>query len=149
MAFFVAGCAVKAPPEMDEIVEEALPETTEIPLDYEGAANAATGAVVDGWLRSFGDPELEAIVAEAIQNNLNLRAAVARVDAAAGYAVQAGAELKPVVGIGGSGNVEEGFSTGDPSLSTSGVALNASWELDICGRVRSQAQAGEAVARRG
>jgi NodT family efflux transporter outer membrane factor (OMF) lipoprotein len=141
----IAGCAVKAPPELDEIVEEALPETTEIPLDYEGAANAATGAVVDGWLKSFGDPELEAIVGEAIQNNLNLRAAVARVDAAAGYAVQAGAELTPVVGIGGSGSAREGFATGDPSLSSSGVALNASWELDIWGRVRSQAQAGEAA----
>ena len=139
------GCAVKQPPPVEEVVEEALPEATEIPLDYEGAANAATGAVVDGWLRSFGDPELEAIVAEAIRNNLNLQAAVARVDAAAGFATQAGAELTPVVGIGGSGNAREGFATGDPALSTSGVALNASWELDIWGRVRSQAQAGQAA----
>lgn len=141
----IAGCAVKQPPPIDESIQDALPETTEIPLDYEEAANAATGAVVNGWLKSFGDPELEAIVAEAIQNNLNLRAAVARVDAAAGFATQAGAELTPVVGLGGSGSAREGFSTGDPALSTSGVALNASWELDIWGRVRSQAQAGQAA----
>ena len=70
----LAACAVKQPPASEEMIEEALPETTVIPPDYEQAANAATGKVVDGWLATFGDPELEAIVAEAIQNNLNLRA---------------------------------------------------------------------------
>jgi multidrug efflux system outer membrane protein len=141
----VAGCAVKQPPPIEEAIVDALPETTQVPLDFSEAANAATGAVVDGWLKSFGDEELNAIVAEAIQNNLNLRAAVAKVDAAAGFATQAGAELTPVVGIGGSGAAREGFSSGDPALSTSGVALNASWELDLWGRVRSQAQAGQAA----
>ncbi len=141
----LAGCAVEQPAPIDEQIAEALPETTEIPLDFEEAANAATGAVVDGWLKTFGDPALEAIVAESIQNNLNLQAAVARVDAAAGFATQAGAELMPVIGVGGSGSAREGFASADPSLSTSGVALNASWELDLWGRVRSQAQAGQAA----
>jgi NodT family efflux transporter outer membrane factor (OMF) lipoprotein len=144
-ALLLAACAVEQPLPIEETIVEALPESTVIPLDYESAANAATGAVVDGWLRSFGDAGLEAIVAEAIQNNLNLQAAVAKVDMAAGYATQAGAELTPVIGIGGSGLAREGFSSGDPSLSTSGVALNASWELDLWGRVRSQAQAGQAA----
>jgi NodT family efflux transporter outer membrane factor (OMF) lipoprotein len=129
---------------MEKTTADAL-QTTAIPLNYEAAANDATDAVIDGWLNSFGDPELEAIVTEAIQNNLNLQAAIAKVDAAAGFAIQAGAELTPVVGIGGSGSAREGFSSSDPSFSTSGVALNASWELDIWGRVRSQAQAGQAA----
>jgi len=95
------GCAVEQPAPIEETIAEALPETTEIPLDYEAAANAATGKVVDGWLATFGDPELGVIVAEAIQNNLNIRAAAARVDAAAGFATQAGAELTPAVFAGG------------------------------------------------
>lgn len=144
-ALIFAGCAVKQPAPIEEQIAEALPETTAIPLDFEGAANAATGAVVDGWLKSFGDPALDAIVAEAIQNNLNLRAAVARVDAAAGLATQAGAELQPAVALGGSASGREGFSSSDPALSTDGLAVNMSWELDIWGRVRSQAQAGEAA----
>ena len=138
----LAGCAVKQPAPIEEQIAEALPETTVIPLNFEEAANAATGAIVDGWLKSFGDPELEAIVAEAIQNNLNLRAAVARVDAAAGLATQAGAELQPAIFAGGGAAGREGFSSSDPALSVDGLAINMSWELDIWGRVRSQAQAG-------
>ena len=141
----LSACAVEQPAPIDETARSALPETTEIAPAYVEAANAAKGAVTDGWLKTFNDPQLEAIVAEAINNNLNLRVAVARVDAAAGFATQAGAELKPVIGAGGRGLAAEGFSAGDPGLTSSGVALNMSWELDLWGRVRSQAQAGEAA----
>ena len=145
VVLFQASCSVKTPPSTPEVVAEALPETTEIPLDFEGAAAAATGNVQSGWLTTFGDPGLEAIVTEAIQNNLNLRAAVAKVDAAAGFATQAGAALKPAISVGGQGLNREGYSSGDPYITSTGVSLNVSWELDIWGRVRAQAQAGEAA----
>ncbi len=145
VVLFAASCSVKTPPSTPEVVEEALPETTVIPLDFEGAAAAATGNVQSGWLTTFGDPGLEAIVTEAIQNNLNLRAAVAKVDAAAGFATQAGAALKPAISVGGQGLNREGYSSGDPYITSTGVSLNVSWELDIWGRVRAQAQAGEAA----
>ena len=141
----LSACAVEQPTSIDETARTALPESTGIAPAYVEAANAATGAVTDGWLKTFNDPQLEAIGAEAINNNLNLRVAVARVDAAAGFATQAGAELKPVIGAGGRGLAADGFSAGDPGLTSSGVALNMSWELDLWGRVRSQAQAGEAA----
>lgn len=144
-AVLVSSCAVKQPGSIDETVDKALPETTETPVNFKEAAESANNMVVDGWLKTFNDPALEAIVTEAIQNNLNLRAAIARVDAAAGYATQAGAELTPVIGATGKGLQAEGFSAGNPALTSSGASLNMSWELDLWGRVRSQAQAGEAA----
>ncbi len=145
LVLLLAGCAVEQPAPIAQTVTEALPETTEIPLDYEAAADAARGKVVDGWLATFGDPDLEAVVTEAIENNLNIRAAAARVDQAAGFATQAGAELTPAIAAGGGAAAREGFSSGDPAMSSSGASLNLSWELDVWGRVRSQAQAGQAA----
>jgi NodT family efflux transporter outer membrane factor (OMF) lipoprotein len=144
-ALLAGGCSVDQPKPVEETGRDALPETTQIPLDYQAAADVALGDVQDGWLASFNDPQLEALVVEALEHNLNLQAAIARVDAAAGYAVQASAELKPAVGLGGSLGSQEGFSSSDPALSTSGLQLNASWELDLWGRVRAQAAAGEAA----
>lgn len=144
-AGLLVACAVKQPGSIEETASEALPESTRIPLDYAAAANAAQGEVIDGWLKNFGDPQLEAIVAEAITNNLDLRAAVARVDQAAGIAVQSGVELKPGLGAGGSAKNQQSFAASDPDITATGVALNSSWELDLWGRVRSQAQAGGAA----
>ena len=144
-ALILVGCAVEQPAPISETAEQALPASTTIPLSFNEAANAAEGAVVEGWLATLGDEQLEALVVEAIRNNLNLRAAIARVDAASGFATQASSELAPMIGLGGQGLGAEGFNAGDPQLSSNSLALNMSWELDIWGRVRAQAQSGEAI----
>jgi NodT family efflux transporter outer membrane factor (OMF) lipoprotein len=144
VSLVLCSCAVKQPATIEETTRDALPETTEIPLDYQAAVDVAMGDVQDGWLASFDDPQLDGLVAEALEHNLNLQAAIARVDAAEGYAVQASAELKPAVGLGGSAAAREGFASNSPALSSSGLSLNASWELDLWGRVRAQAAAGAA-----
>ena len=61
-ALLCAACVVQQPPSTDETVRQALPESTEIPPAFEEAAETATGTALDGWLRSFGDPELEDLV---------------------------------------------------------------------------------------
>ena len=137
----MGGCAVKQPPETTELVESALPQSTEIPADWQ-AAGSDGGEVDDAWIASFDDPSLTALVDEALQNNRNLQAAAAQVERSAALARIAGSQLKPAVAfagevaqLGGSGAV-----AGITDWS-GGVAI--SWEADVWGRVRAGAQAAE------
>ena len=136
------ACKSAAPPPVEEeVLEKALPETTEIPGDFKAAEFVDNGEVDDGWIASFGDPELEKLVAEALKNNLNLRIAATQIDAAAAAAVVAGARLKPAVdlGLGASQSGTTGANAGDAD-----VGLSMSWEIDVWGKLASGAAAAEA-----
>ena len=89
LAVLLAGCATQPEPGTEETIAAALPETTEVPAAFRSASDSAVETVQGGWLQSFSReaPELESLVAEALANNLNLAAAAARVDAAAGVVV--------------------------------------------------------------
>ena len=60
-ALLLSGCAtpLQEPPPQDEVLEGALPETTEIRAEWAAPADD-DGGVDDGWLATFGDPQLEA-----------------------------------------------------------------------------------------
>jgi NodT family efflux transporter outer membrane factor (OMF) lipoprotein len=130
-ACLVAGCALKPPPERDEVRREALPNLT-APAQWT-ANGKAPGAVAAGWLATFQDERLEALVREALANNPDLRVAAARVEQAAGYAKLAGATLYPQVNVMARGG---GKMSGDAS-GLEGAGIFLSWELDLWGRVRS------------
>jgi NodT family efflux transporter outer membrane factor (OMF) lipoprotein len=141
-AFVLPACKSAAPPPTTtEIVAEALPETTEIPGEFKAADFVDTGAVDDGWLETFNDPQLEELVDEALRNNLDLRIAAAQVDSAAASAVMAGARLKPTVdlGIGATGSGTTADSSGDVAL-----GLSTTWEIDVWGKHASGSAAAEA-----
>ncbi len=99
-----------------------------------------TGAVQDDWLATFSDARLAALVTEALANNLDLRVAAARMERAAAYAKQAGATLYPQVNLLGTGS----FTGSDSGSAFNTFGLFVNWELDLWGRVRSQAGAGSA-----
>ena len=60
----------------------------QIPANWSGSHRS--GAVVPGWIRTFGDPELTALVEDAVVRNPDLKAAAARVEASR-YAVRVAA----------------------------------------------------------
>jgi NodT family efflux transporter outer membrane factor (OMF) lipoprotein len=141
----VYGCATAPAPEIPQILEEALPETTEIPAEWTAPADDA-GEVDDGWIKNFGDPELEALVEEAVsEQNPNLRVLSAQVDRAAGLARQAGAALKPTVALGADISETSGSTIG--SGTDYGAGIQMSWEIDVWGRVRAGATAAEESLR--
>ena len=137
----LAGCALKAPPGHDEIVGQALPTATRIPPSWK--ANPASGVVADDWLKSLNDPVLDALVAEAIANNLDLRIAAGKVAVAQQSAIVVGSQLLPRVGavLGARATYDADHSgTSDSTIAYAGVA----WELDVWGRLRAQRAAFEA-----
>ncbi len=138
----LTACATAPAPETAEVIGEALPATTEIRDEWAAGAEDS-GRVDDGWIAAFGDPMLDELVDEAIDNNHNLRLAASQVDRAAGLARLAGAALKPAVGLGG--NYGQTWAEQDMFSGNSyNAALSISWELDVWGKLRSRSAAGEA-----
>jgi len=130
----LAGCATKSPPTRAEIIQQSG-TLTNLPLTQPWrAAAVSTNAIQDNWLATFGDPQLDALVAEAMTNNADLRVAVTRVQQAAHYVELAKAALRPTVNLLGTGGLNMGG--GDVSSALQGISLGASWEPDLWGRLR-------------
>ena len=136
IALAMAGCALQSPPKPEEIRAQALPHLG-VPAAWT-AGPGAPGAPAAGWLATFGNPQLDALVREADRYNADLQMAAARVEQAAAYAKLAGATIYPAVNLLARG----GGKLGGDQSGLNGVGLFASWELDIWGRVRAQAAVG-------
>lgn len=135
-AALLAGCALKEPPLQPDVQREALPGTV-TPAAW-SSGGATTAAVQASWLGTFGDLKLDALVAEALANNPDLKVAAARVEKAAAYVDSASSGMLPQVYAIGN------FSGKNANSGTMNFAgLFASWELDLWGKVRS----GEEAAR--
>jgi NodT family efflux transporter outer membrane factor (OMF) lipoprotein len=131
VAASLAGCALQTPPERDELAKQALPNL-KVPAGW-AAQGEASAAVGDRWLAGFNDPQLDALVQEALAYNPDLQVAVTRVEQAAAYVKVAGATLYPQVNLLARGG---GKMSGDSS-GLQGVGVFANWELDLWGRVRA------------
>ena len=143
LCVLVASCATKLEeaPSQEQVLEEALPETTEIRPEWAAPA-ADTGQVDDAWLATFNDPQLDALVAEALDlQNPNLRVLAAQVERAQAAARLAGSALKPTVVLGAD---LSGTAGPDPVEQTSaGAGIGISWEPDVWGRVQAGANAAD------
>lgn len=135
-ALVLGACALKDAPPHDDTVKSALPNVT-LPAQY--VAGGARAPIADNWLAELHEPALDALVAEAIAYNPDLRIAAARVDQAAAYLAGAKSPLWPQVNLMARGG---GKMSGD-STGLQGVGLFASWEIDLWGRVRATARATE------
>ncbi len=141
-ALIAVGCAtpLQEAPTSDTVLDEALPET-EIAAEWLSPIGD-TGEVDDDWLKTFNDPQLEDLVAEALDvQNPNLRVLAAQVDRAEAAAALAGAALKPSVGL--AAGLSENVSDSGPESTSSGASVIMSWEADVWGRVQAGASAAD------
>jgi len=115
-------------------------------------AAAAPGSLAHGdWWTLFGDPELDALVARALVANQGLRAAAARVDQARAAAGLARSNYFPAVGAQALVDRARTSETTDnrfPVTESTGYRawFDASWEIDLFGRVRRQNESARAEA---
>jgi outer membrane protein, multidrug efflux system len=134
------GCVVKQPPSPADALAGVLPRTTTVPPEWRATAGV-DGKVIEEWLATFQDAQLQTIVGEGLEHNLDLKAAVARVDGAAALATAARSLLYPHLWASGlAGVVRRDGTTKDSAL-----ILSVSWELDVWGRVRAAGASADAI----
>lgn len=141
----LGACASLAPP--------SGPPAREVPAAFavtgapgtESGLTVATAAAKAPWWERFGDAELSQLVARARDNNHDLAESLARLEAARA------ARGLASWGFGPSGGATAGFAEGRPAgeprpakSSQLSAGLDASWEIDLFGRVRSQRRAADA-----
>src|SRR5436190_20498740 len=120
----------------------------------EGTAQAQSLAD-SPWWQVFDDPALQALVREALANNLDLQRAVARVEEARARAGVAKSFLYPQVDGIASYSARQASNTSekdgssaanDDTTHQSGVyGFQLSWEIDLFGRLRRQHEAALAL----
>jgi NodT family efflux transporter outer membrane factor (OMF) lipoprotein len=140
-ALLQAGCALKAPPTPQQVLTQALPPGTSVPPRWTADPGRATD-VPNGWLKTFNDPALETIVAEAIAHNPDLLAAASRVQVAQQLVVLVGAQLQPQVGAVLGGRITD--DSGSSTFTSSQAYASVGWEIDVWGRLRAQQAAAQA-----
>lgn len=134
------------------------PETV-APDDWRDAGSAGSwktaepaDALARGeWWKLFSDPTLDELETRALAANQDLRAAAARVVQARAAAGETRSAYWPQIAIGGMVNRERTSTTTDNPLphassTTYRLPLEASWEIDLFGRVRRLNESARAAA---
>jgi multidrug efflux system outer membrane protein len=159
LAMLAAGCAAPAfrQPQVEvptafreagNAVQTAADGTTWVPARQ--AEVQARGA----WWRAFGDAQLNDFVARAGRAGPTLDAALARLRQARAIAGMAEADRRPQLGVEAGARraraapAERGAAPGSPSAPSTSyrASLNASYEVDLFGRVAANVAAARADA---
>ncbi|WP_370663302.1 efflux transporter outer membrane subunit [Massilia mucilaginosa] len=103
---------------------------------------AGPAAVDPQWWRAFGDPALTALVEAALAHNTSVLAAVARVDQARALVTVADSAALPAVNaVLGAASARAPAGAALVNSRSLQPELQASWELDLFGRLRQQSRA--------
>lgn len=161
-ALLLAGCAVTrvdaptpaaAPPafrEGDRLWRRAAAAGVATAADGESAAPAA--AVPDAWWTLFGDPLLDELQRRLVIGNQNLKAAAAQVAGARAAVAASRSAMFPTLGAGlaasrsGSGSGSStGFGSGSGVANSVQLSADASWEVDLWGRLAQAREGAQAT----
>jgi multidrug efflux system outer membrane protein len=132
----LAGCTVGA-----DYSRPPMPS----PAQYRFVNGAEAQSLADApWFEVFADPPLQALVREALANNLDLRAAAARVEEARARAGIVKSFLYPQVDgtaqttVGQASTAAGGTDDDDNTRANAVYGFQLSWELDLFGRIKRE-----------
>jgi multidrug efflux system outer membrane protein len=139
----LAGCTVG--PDWQQPRVETPPAWR---IEYADAAELANTR----WWETFGDPVLDRLMEDALRENLDLLQAAARVDQFLGALRATRSQFYPQLNYSGDASRNRASENGPTPLphgvernySLYDAALGASWQIDLFGRVRRQAEAAQA-----
>ncbi|MET3052642.1 TolC family protein [Pseudomonas alkylphenolica] len=143
----LAGCAAVGP----DYSPSSLP-SSRFPASFgEPAAGLNAGAVEVEWWRAFDEPALSTLIQRALASNHDIGIAVARLEEAKAVLRENRQDFLP---SGGPALSYESFRRSEvetPSgqqrhIETYRGAVDASWEIDLFGRVRRSVEAAQAQA---
>ncbi len=143
-ALLLAGCMVGPDYQRTEVVA---------PPAFQYETRSATNTSDTQWWRQFGAPVLDALIDEALANNMNVKIAAANVEQAAAVFTQSRSPLFPQLGYGGVGERTRSTEAGAVRLPIELIsnpqnaytaALSVSLEIDLLGRIRRTAEAARA-----
>lgn len=152
LAAALGGCA--AMPPATRLAQPLAAAQVVAPASFTG--DAAFPA--DGWWQAYGDPGLDALIAEGLAHSPDMAIAAARVRGADGIARQAGSANLPAIGIEGTaGGNKQSYNLGIPEqfvphgvVDTGRLSATLGLDIDLWGRSRAALAAarGEAEAAR-
>lgn len=135
----LAGCSV-----IDEYIRPkvAMPEQWQTPLPHQGNIIG-----LKNWWAQFHDPVLDQLLTDAQQDSPSLDIALANIRVARANVLSARAQGIPDLTSTGSINKSKGGGGGAFPASTievDSISLDASWEVDLFGKVKAAKQAAKA-----
>lgn len=154
-ALALAGCAVGPDYRQPDLAPSAAYPHADVLASRAASAPAPS---LDTWWLGFNDPTLTRIVQRALNQNLDLAAAVARVEQARAVAQEAGAALLPQGSLEAGvlkqrrslaspiGKITNALQGDGRSVALYDVGAAASWEIDVAGGLRRGAEAASAEA---
>ena len=152
----LTGCAVGpdyVPPRMD------LPQTYKSQAALNSAEQGSQAPALDSWWTGFRDPQLERIIKRVLEQNLDLAGSMARIQQARAAAMGAGSLRMPQGTMDASGaweyqsiesplgKIGHAFPGYERSQTLESVSIGASWELDLAGGLKRNAEAARDEAQ--
>jgi len=134
-AGLLGGCAHSA----------ITPAASDPELPTQWTRGGESAAVAPNWLESFENPELTALVTEAMAGNYSLELERARLYESEQALVVAGSERLPTLNLSAGATHRDfaGADGGRLSTNTYGVDVSAVWDVDLWGRLSKQEQAAQ------